>query len=649
MKSFFESGLKPEILRAIEEMGFETPTPIQAEILPLLDSLPSGLVALAQTGTGKTAAFGLPLIHHIDPDDRSTQAIVLCPTRELCLQITDDFQKYLRYTKGVNVTAVYGGASIDTQARQLNKGSQIVVGTPGRVVDMLTRRLLKIGDLKVFVLDEADEMLNMGFKEDLESIFKMTPKEKSTWLFSATMPDRVESIVKRFITDPVRLSTGKRNQGASNVSHEYYVVHAADRFEALRRILALHPEIYGVVFCRTREETNAVASKLNGMGFPAEALNGSLSQQQRDKVMSRFRKQDITILVATDVAARGIDVEDLSHVVNYSLPDDAEVYVHRSGRTGRAGKSGIAMSILHAREKYKVREIEKMTGKPLEQKMVPTLEDIGMRAVDKQIDKFLAAELKGKGVKEIMPKVMERFEDMDREAIITQFAKWAFSQAIAGKEGSQDINVIGSGRSDDSRKPGRERDSRSDRGDRNDRSDRSDRPGKRERFSGKDDGGGDRPERKRSANKTNRNDGVNFTRLDVNLGYKDKMNPGKLMGILNEMLRNSDVQYGRIDITDSGSSIDVETKYATDVAMSLNGAQYGSKMMRAELGDKPIGSSSRPEKRYDRAERPDSAERPDRAERTDRAERPAYSTEDKGRGVKKPFTPMEKSFRKKRK
>jgi ATP-dependent RNA helicase DeaD len=598
MKSFLESGLKPEILRAIDEMGFEKPTPVQAEILPLLEDLPSGLVALAQTGTGKTAGFGLPLIHHIDPSNQDTQALVLCPTRELCLQITDDFQKFMRYTKGIHITAVYGGASIDTQARQLNKGSQIVVGTPGRVLDMLKRRILKIGDLKVFVLDEADEMLNMGFKEDLEAIFKATPSEKSTWLFSATMPDRVESIVKRYITNPVRISTGKRNQGASNVTHEYYVVHAADRFEALRRILDVHPEIYGVVFCRTREETNAVAAKLNGMGFPAEALNGSLSQQQRDKVMARFRKQAITLLVATDVAARGIDVDDLTHVVNYSLPDDAEVYVHRSGRTGRAGKSGVSMSILHAREKYKIRDIERMTGKTLEHKQVPTLEDIGARAVAKMAQSILSAGGKGKSIQTHVDQVTALFDGLSREDIIVQIAKWAHSNALKGNEGAPDINVNSSSRSDEGNR-------RSDRGDRGERSERGSAGGRErrsnDRFGGERNSGereGKGRDKNRESGSFKSSDGVKFTRLDLNLGAKDRLNPGKLMGILNDMLRSSDIRYGRIEINQTDSSIDVDSRYAPEIAMSLNGARYGSKLMRAELGDKPIGTSARPEKSF---------------------------------------------------
>ncbi len=423
MISFESSGLKPEILRAIAEMGFENPTPVQAETLPLLHQEPTNLIALAQTGTGKTAGFGLPLIHQINPKNRDTQALILCPTRELCLQITQDFMDYMKYMDDVYVTAIYGGAPISNQARQLNKGSHIVVGTPGRVVDMISRGALKLENIQWFILDEADEMLNMGFQDDLETIFKETPKEKATWLFSATMPSRVESISKRYMKDAMRISVGKRNEGAANVSHEYYVVHARDRFEALRRIVGLHDEFYGVVFCRTRQETSDVSAKLISMGYPAEAISGALSQQQRDKVMKRFRTRQLKLLIATDVAARGIDVDDLTHVINYQLPDDPEVYVHRSGRTGRAGKSGIAVSIVHGREKGKIRELERMTGKQFELKQVPTIEDIGRGKVLAQAKDMLETKVKEKSVSFVLSEVYLMMEGLSREDIIEQFTK----------------------------------------------------------------------------------------------------------------------------------------------------------------------------------------------------------------------------------
>ncbi len=558
MNNFQESGLKPEIISAITEMGFTEPTPVQAEILPLLQNLPESLVALAQTGTGKTAGFGLPLLHHIDPNASHVQALVLCPTRELCLQITDDFTKFKKNLDGIFVTPIYGGAPIYTQEKQLKKGSQVVVGTPGRVVDMIRRGALKLEKLQLFVLDEADEMLNMGFKEDLETIFKQTPKGKSTWLFSATMPPKVESIARKYMAEPLRISIGKRNEGALNVSHEYYMVSARDRFEALSRLLDFNPDMYGVVFCRTREETNAVAAKLNGLGYPAEAINGALSQQQRDKVMGRFRKKQITLLVATDVAARGIDVDDLTHVVNYSLPDDPEVYVHRSGRTGRAGKDGVCLSIIHGREKGRIREIERMLGKKFELKKVPGVEEIGKTAVLAQADELLAANLKGTSVASVLTEVFLKFEELSREDIIEQFVKYAYSNAVKSKSGGQDINFA-AGKGND-----------------------------------RDVGPRAKNERGPKGNRRERDDDGKFTRMDINIGYKEHVNPAKLMGIINEAMNNSSINFGKIEIETNGSSIDVESQHAIQVAESLSGTQYGSKKLKVDLKAEPLGSVGRP-------------------------------------------------------
>lgn len=568
MTTFEESGLKPEILRAVSDLGFTEPTPVQAQTLPLIDDMPKALVALAQTGTGKTAGFGLPLLHHIDPKNKDTQALVLCPTRELCLQITDDFTKYMKYLDNVYVTAIYGGAPISTQARALNKGSQVVVGTPGRVVDMIKRGTLKLENIRLFVLDEADEMLNMGFKEDLESIFKKTPESKSTWLFSATMPPKVESMAKRYMKDAMRITTGKRNEGASNVVHEYYMVSARDKFEALKRIVDTVPNIYGVVFCRTREETNAVASKMNGIGYPAEAINGSLSQQQRDSVMRRFRKKDITLLVATDVAARGIDVDDLTHVINYSLPDDAEVYVHRSGRTGRAGKSGISVSILHGREKGRLRELERMTGKTFEHKEVPTIDEIGRIAVGNLVKEFMNAEAKNAAIAPIMTEVFLAFDGMEREQIIEQFTKWAYAKVIGNREGHADINL----------KAG----ARGERGD--------DRGGRRERGD-RDRGGRERGER--GGRNGSRDEEGKFVRLDFNMGSKQNLNPGRLMGIINEVMNNSSINFGKIQIDAHNAAIDVDAAHALVVAKEMTGTQFGDRKVKVDVGQEPLGTRER--------------------------------------------------------
>ena len=572
MITFEESGLKPEILRAVADMGFENPTPVQAETLPLLHKPPTNLIALAQTGTGKTAAFGLPLIHRIDPGNKNTQALILCPTRELCLQITKDFENYMKYLPKMAVTAIYGGAPIHTQERQLNKGSQIVVGTPGRVIDMIKRGALDLASIEWFILDEADEMLNMGFKDDLEIIFNKTPDDKATWLFSATMPPRVESISKRYMKDAQRIAVGKRNEGAANVSHEYYVVQARDRFEALRRIVAVHDEFYGVVFCRTRQETTEVSSKLIAMGYPAEAISGALSQQQRDHVMNRFRKGQLKLLIATDVAARGIDIDDLTHVINFQLPDDPEVYVHRSGRTGRAGKSGIAVSIIHGRQKNKIRELEKMTGKTFQVKQVPTMDEIGRKKVITLAEEMLNAKVKGKGVDSILTEVYLMMEGMTREDLIDQFTKWAYVQALAGESAANtDINITGKGESD-----------RPERGNRRERRDRDfddDGGGRRERTS-RDDSGGNK----------------SFTRVDFNIGSEQNLNPGRLMGMINEAMNNSSINFGKIEIDRENSAIDIDSEHAANVAISLEGMQFGAKQLRVELGDRPLGKVGRPAK-----------------------------------------------------
>lgn len=574
MITFEESGLKPEIVRAVAEMGFTTPTPIQAQTLPLLHQPPTNLIALAQTGTGKTAAFGLPLIHRIDAGNKDTQALILCPTRELCLQITNDFENYMKHLPKIAVTAIYGGAPIHTQERQLNKGSQIVVGTPGRVIDMIKRGALDLTSVEWFILDEADEMLNMGFKEDLEVIFNETPEDKATWLFSATMPPRVESISKRYMQDAQRIAVGKRNEGAANVSHEYYVVQARDRFEALRRIVAVHDEFYGVVFCRTRQETTEVSTKLIAMGYPAEAISGALSQQQRDHVMNRFRKGQLKLLIATDVAARGIDIDDLTHVINFQLPDDPEVYVHRSGRTGRAGKSGISVSIIHGRQKNKIRELEKMTGKTFKLQQVPTMDEIGHKKVIALADEMLNAKVKGKGVDSILTEVYLMMEGMSREDLIEQFTKWAYVQSLSGESAaSSDINISAKGGDND----------RPERGNRRDRRDRD--------F---DDEGFGRRERSRRDDDFDGN--KSFTRVDFNIGSKQNLNPGRLMGMINEVMNNSSINFGKIEIDRENSAIDIDSEHAANVAISLEGMQFGAKQLRVELGDRPLGKVGRPSK-----------------------------------------------------
>jgi ATP-dependent RNA helicase DeaD len=376
MSTFEALGLDPEILTAIEKLGFEHPTEIQIQAIPTILSSDQDLVALAQTGTGKTAAFGLPLIHRIRPELREPQAMVLSPTRELAMQIARDLESFARFLPNIRIEPVYGGTPIYNQIKAIRKGVHVVVGTPGRMLDLIKRGVLDLSTVQYVVLDEADEMLNMGFKKDLDSILGNTPEDKQTLLFSATMAEEVARIAQKYMADPYRITVGTKNAGAKKVEHHYYQVPARERYEALKRILAMEEDFYGIVFCRTRRDTEYVARKLNRDGFPADALNGDLSQAQRDKVMDRFRSGQITTLVATDVAARGLDVDDLSHVINYELPDDPEVYIHRSGRTGRAGKSGISAVIIHSRERHRIRNLERMSGKDFHQKRVPNGDEI---------------------------------------------------------------------------------------------------------------------------------------------------------------------------------------------------------------------------------------------------------------------------------
>ncbi|MFN2424123.1 MAG: DEAD/DEAH box helicase [Cryomorphaceae bacterium] len=562
MDNFNESGLSPEILEAVAKLGFDTPTPIQARTIPLIHEPPCDMIALAQTGTGKTAAFGLPLLHRLETDRNDVQALILCPTRELCLQIVNDINDFSRFMKGVKITAVYGGASIDTQIRALRKGTQIVVGTPGRVVDMISRGELRLKGLDFFVLDEADEMLNMGFKEDLETIFEATTSSKNTWLFSATMPSRVESIAGKFMDKPIKITVGKRNEGASNIEHVYYMVQARDRFEALTRIVASAEDVYGVVFCRTRTETTDIAEKLSRKGYNAQALNGEMSQQQRDKVMGAFRKGHVKLLVATDVAARGLDVEELTHVINYNVPDDPEVYVHRSGRTGRAGKSGISASIIHSREQNRIRDLERVSGKKFEHKKVPLLTEITKYNVLAMADKLMESKGNIGKMGDVPVAVALKFEDLSREDLIELWIKAAYAAQSQEPGMPDDINV------DKNSKGGRTREPRSG-GD-----DRYSKGSKRERS-----GGGGRDE------------AGAFTEVEINLGREQYIKPNKIMGIINDLTGNSSINFGRIDIHDSKTFVGVESAHAREVAQVLDGLQFGSIRVKADVksggGDRP--------------------------------------------------------------
>ncbi|MDI1354960.1 MAG: DEAD/DEAH box helicase [bacterium] len=440
--TFHELGLNSDLLKAVTDLGFENPTPIQQQTISLLASEKTDLVALAQTGTGKTAAFGLPILNSIDCDSKTVQALILAPTRELCVQITNDIRNYGKYIKNFGVTAIYGGARIDGQIKDIKRGVQVVAATPGRLIDMIERRAINLSTVKIVVLDEADEMLNMGFKEDLDIILKETPKDKNTWLFSATMPKEVERIARNYMSNPKELSTGKKNEGADNLEHIYYVVSPRDRYLALKRVADYYPEIFGIVFCRTKAETQEVADNLIKDGYSADALHGDLSQSQRDFVMKRFRSKTLQMLVATDVAARGLDVNNVTHVINYNLPEDVENYTHRTGRTARAGKSGIAIAIITPKDNGKIKDIERIIKKKFEKKDVPG----GLEVCEKQlfnlVHKLHHVEVKDEEIESFLPAIYEELKDLNKEELIKRFISEEFNRFHEYYDNAPDLNIV---------------------------------------------------------------------------------------------------------------------------------------------------------------------------------------------------------------
>ncbi|MCK9207498.1 MAG: DEAD/DEAH box helicase [Salinivirgaceae bacterium] len=534
MTTFNEMGLSQEIYQAIDELGFISPTPIQEKTIPAILNSGTDLIALAQTGTGKTAGFGLPIIQQIDSDSKTTQALILCPTRELCLQITSDFEKYSKYTKGLSVLAVYGGASIVPQLNGLKSGAQVVVGTPGRTLDLINRKALKINKIKWMVLDEADEMLNMGFKEELDSILAVTPAEKQTLLFSATMPQGVRQIANNYMNKPEELSVGKKNSGADNVQHQYYMVKASDRYAALKRLADINPNIYGIVFCRTRKETKEVADQLIQDGYNADALHGDLSQAQRDHVMNRFRMKHLQLLIATDVAARGLDVNDLTHVINYNMPDDPEIYIHRSGRTGRAGKSGISMTIIHSRESRKIKDIEHLVGKKFEQKMVPGGREICEKRLYALIDIMEKVEVDDSQINSFLPEILKKLEWLDRDELIKRFVSVEFNHYLEYYRNATDLNVSKDGVSVKEK------------------------------------------EKKRSAQ-------GGFSRFFINLGTKDSLGAANLIGIINEYTSTRDIEIGKIDILRKFSFFEVDKNYEELILNSFKNATFGDVKIEVQL------------------------------------------------------------------
>ncbi len=539
MNTFEQLGLQENILKAIKELGFETPMPVQEAVIPRIIENNTDIVALAQTGTGKTAAFGLPLLQLIDPDNKKTQALILSPTRELCMQIASDLNSYSKYMPNIKVTAVYGGASIEAQAKQLRAGTQIIAATPGRMLDMIMRKYADLSEVRFLVLDEADEMLDMGFEEDVQSIIESTPKDRHTFLFSATMPTDVEKIARRYMKNPETLSMGQRNIGATNVKHIYYLTHARDRYTVLKRVADFHPDMYAIIFCRTRQETQEIADSLIRDGYNADALHGDLSQSQRDHVMKKFREKHLNMLVATDVAARGIDVSDLTHVVNYQLPDDTDNYIHRSGRTGRAGKDGISISIINMKEKGRIKMLERQIGKPFSAGKIPSGRQVCEKQLYHLIDRMENVNVIEDEINDFLPVIYKKLDAMSKEEIIKRFASVEFNSFLEYYRDSKDLNV------DESRE----------------RADRS--------------------------------EGGAFTRLFMSIGRKDGLTVPKLLGMVNEYTQSRDLKVGRIELGDTFTFIEVDTKYLPLFMASFKDQTMNERPIKVDVAEDQT-SSERP-------------------------------------------------------
>ena len=549
MKNFSDIKLNKNIAKSLNELGFISPTPIQSKTIPLLLDTKQDLIGAAQTGTGKTAAFGIPSIHLTDISDKSVQTLILCPTRELCIQITKDLKKYSKYVKGVQIVPVYGGASMETQIRALKKGSQIVVGTPGRTKDMIKRKKLSLGSIDRVVLDEADEMLSMGFKEDLDFILSKATAGVQKLLFSATMPKKVTSIIKNYMKNPVTIAVDPVNTAATNVLHQYHVVQAKDRYETVKRIADINPNIYGIVFCRTRRETKVVSNRLMVDGYNADALHGDLSQSQRDEVMNRFRKSQLQLLVATDVAARGLDVNNLSHIINYNLPDDPEIYTHRSGRTGRAGRTGISIAIVHSRELRRLKDIEKISGVTFSKELVPTGEDICKKQLYALIDKIKNIEVDNEKIEPFLSSIHKKLDGLDRDQLIKHFVYAEFSRFISYYKNARDVNVFSAKKSSRPRT--------------------------------------DRKSRGRDNSSKN-----NFTRFHINIGTKHRLNPLKLISLINESL-NSDIhEIGKIEILKTFSFFEIDSVVAQELLESLNETKFNNVKVKVDISKRSSAPSN---------------------------------------------------------
>jgi len=561
-------GLSAEIQSAIEDLGFVQPTPIQEKVVPFLLESKQDMVALAQTGTGKTAAFGLPIIQQIDSGKKSVQALILSPTRELAMQIASDLENYSKNLNKIKIAVVYGGSDIRKQISDIENGAQIVVGTPGRTLDLIKRKKLKVNEIRWVVLDEADEMLSMGFKDDLDAILETSPAEKQTLLFSATMPQEIVAISKKYMSNIFEITAGKKNTGTANVEHHYYLVHAKDRYLALKRIADVNPNIYGIIFCRTRMETKEVADKLMEDGYNADALHGDLSQAQRDFVMQRFRGKHLHMLVATDVAARGLDVNDLTHVINYNLPDDPEVYIHRSGRTGRAGKKGISVTLVHMREKGKLKQVERTVNQPFNKKMVPSGKEICEKQMFSLIDKVENIEVNNEQIGEFMPVIYKKLAWLDREELIKHFVSVEFNRFLTYYENAPDINVDESHHSERDFSGRGERSERGERGDRGERRERGDR-GKRRDRDGRDN-------RESFAVKPDRGGRGNyeFSRFFFNMGKKNGIGKRTIIDMINQNMPNKNIEIGSIEVLKGFSFFEVDKRFENEVLKAFKDATY---------------------------------------------------------------------------
>ena len=604
MKTFEELGVAPPLLKAIEEMGFDNPMPIQAMVIPHLLSAEGDVVGLAQTGTGKTAAFGLPVLQRIDPARNVPQALVIAPTRELCLQIAGDLADFSKYIDNLRILPVYGGSSIDSQIRSLRKGVQVVVATPGRLLDLIRRGEVDLSEVRTVVLDEADEMLNMGFLDDINEILTHVPEERKMLMFSATMPKEIAGIASRFMHDPVEFVAGSKNEGSKNVRHIYYMVKAHDKYLALKRVADNNPDIYGIVFCRTRKETQEIADKLIADGYNADCLHGDLSQAQRDLAMKKFRDHVTQLLVATDVAARGLDVDDLTHVINYGLPDDVAVYTHRSGRTGRANKTGVSIAIIHSRERSRLRQIEKQIGKTFEYRKVPTPEHIIEKQLYNLADRLERVEVNETEIEKYLPGVRKKLEWLSEEDLLKRLLSLEFNRLLAYYQRMPDIDLNA--------------------------------PDKKEREKGDRDAS--REEKRRNKDRRSAEEG--YQRIMLNIGKGQGFYPGNLMSLVNQSVAGPKPEIGRIDLFPDYTLFDVRAEDARRVTDALRNADFFGHRLRAELAtDRDYAAEAK--KQHDRAAGKDkkSKKKKDKGAHASKKDKPAKAAKKAKKGKEKESRP----------